>query len=79
MDEARIFLVVHSKRARSNGLKLECMKFQIDTWKNFFTVRVMEHWNGLPEGLQSLLLWRCSRPTWIPPCCREPALQGGWT
>jgi len=35
-----------------------------------------------PGGLRILLLWRYSRPVWIPTCaacCRTPALQGGWT
>jgi len=37
---------------------------------------------GCPGRLWILLLWRYSRPTWMPTraaCCREPALQGGWT
>ena len=41
-----------------------------------------EHWKRLPGGLWILLLWRYSRPAWTPTCaacCREPALQGGWT
>jgi len=33
---------------RSNDLKLEHRKFHTNTWKNFFMVRVMEHWNRLP-------------------------------
>jgi len=54
MDEARLFLVVCSNRTNSNGLKLEHRKFLTNTWKNFFMVRVMEHWNRLPrEVVQS--------------------------
>jgi len=37
---------------------------------------------GCPGRLWSLLLWRYSRPVWMPTCatcCREPAMQGGWT
>ena len=49
MDEARLFLVVCSDRTRSNGLKLEHRKLCTDMWKNFFTVRVTEHWNRLPR------------------------------
>ena len=47
--------MVHSKRTGSNGLKLEQRKFQINMWKNFFIVRVMEYWNRLPkEVVESL-------------------------
>ena len=48
MDEARLFLVVRSNRTRRNGLKLEHRKFHKNTWKNFFIVKVMEHWNRFP-------------------------------
>ena len=68
-----------------NGHKLEHSKFCTNMWRNFFTVRV--HLNrstgtGCPGRLWILLLWRNSRPIWTPTCatcCREPALQGGWT
>ena len=49
IDEARLFLMVHSNRTRSNGLKPEHKKFHADVWKDFFTVRVTEHWNRLPR------------------------------
>ena len=29
--------------------KLKQRKFQLNTRKNFFTLRVMEHWNRLPR------------------------------
>jgi len=48
MAEARLFLVAHSNRTGSNGLKLECRKFHTSMQKNFFKVRVMEHWNMFP-------------------------------
>ena len=48
--EARLFLVVHSDRTRSNGLKLEHRKF-CTNMLNFFGVRVTEHWNRLPRGV----------------------------
>jgi len=35
MDEARLFLVVHSNRARSNGLKCEYKKFFCMLVQNF--------------------------------------------
>jgi len=33
-----------------NGHKLKHRKFQLNM-KNFFTLRVMEHWNRLPRGV----------------------------
>ena len=72
-DEARLFLVVRSDRTRSNGLKIERRRFHTNIQKNFFTVRVMEHWNRLPRG--RVLLWRYSRP--FATYCRTPALAGG--
>ena len=42
-------MVVANSRTRSNGHKLEHRKFRTNTKKNFFIVRVMEHWNRLPR------------------------------
>jgi len=54
MDEARFFSVVCRDRTRSNGLKLEPSKFHTNMQKNFFMVRVTEHWNRLPrEAMKS--------------------------
>ncbi|KAK4830600.1 hypothetical protein QYF61_012026 [Mycteria americana] len=49
-DGARIFLVGPSDRTGGNGQKFKHRRLCLSIRRNFFTVKVTEHWNRLPRN-----------------------------
>jgi len=81
-EEAMLILVVPSNMTRGNGYKLEHRKFHLSRRKNFFTVRMTEHWNRLPrEAVESPCLetLQICLDTFLCNLLQETTFAAGWT
>lgn len=72
-ESSRLFSVVPTVRTRGSRPRLEHSKFNLDTRKHLPTVRVAQHWHGLPrQVVKSPPCW-----TWSGATCCNTSLSAG--
>ncbi|KAK4828762.1 hypothetical protein QYF61_000753 [Mycteria americana] len=74
-DGDRLFSRASCNRTRGDGFKLKEGTFRLDIRKNFFTARVVKHWNRLPREAPSLETFKSPTPANGYMQCTEAALS----